>query len=115
MSKPPHIATCCNRIVAHGALCACQIAQTRQRNRRHDRTRPTASQRGYTSKWRTARDAFLAINDRCAWPGCGKPAEVVDHIQAHRGDPKLFWSRSNWQPLCTSCHNSKKQKQERNQ
>ncbi|MEO4040348.1 HNH endonuclease signature motif containing protein [Hoeflea sp. CAU 1731] len=43
---------------------------------------------------------------------CGKPAKVVDHIIPHKGDRKLFWDRSNWQPLCTPCHSSKKQRQE---
>ncbi|WP_338153338.1 hypothetical protein [Pseudophaeobacter leonis] len=31
---------------------------------------------------------------------------------AHRGDMRLFWDRSNWQPLCTSCHNRRKQQLE---
>lgn len=40
-------------------------------------------------------------------------ADVVDHIVAHRGDRSLFWDVSNWQSLCTLCHNRDKQKQER--
>jgi hypothetical protein len=28
---------------------------------------------------------------------------------------KLFWSRSNWQPLCVRCHSSVKQSRERRQ
>ncbi|MDE4173662.1 HNH endonuclease [Phaeobacter sp. PT47_59] len=43
---------------------------------------------------------------------CGAPATVVDHIKAHRGDERLFWGRTNWQPLCASCHNRHKQRQE---
>ena len=39
-------------------------------------------------------------------------AEVVDHIIPHRGDRKLFWDRSNWQSLCSRCHNGLKQRQE---
>ncbi|MGM9590559.1 MAG: HNH endonuclease signature motif containing protein, partial [Faecousia sp.] len=35
------------------------------------------------------------------------PATVVDHIIPHRGDRKLFWDESNWQPLCKDCHNRK--------
>ena len=31
-------------------------------------------------------------------------ATDVDHIIAHRGDPKLFWDQSNWRALCHSCH-----------
>ena len=34
-------------------------------------------------------------------------ATVVDHIQPHRGDTKLFWDESNWQPLCKACHDRK--------
>ncbi len=113
MSRPPHLCTACNVIVPHSTRCACQIATQRARNKRHDRTRPTASQRGYGAAWRKARDLFLKINDRCAWPGCRALATLVDHIKAHKGDMRLFWERSNWQPLCTSCHNSKKQRQER--
>lgn len=113
MSKPPHICTRCNRIVAHGARCACQVEAARARNRRHDRNRPRASQRGYGSKWRKARDLFLKVNDRCAWPGCHAPATVVDHVIPHRGDMTLFWDRANWQPLCALHHNCHKQRQER--
>nr|WP_312862137.1 HNH endonuclease [Rhizobium sp. P32RR-XVIII] len=46
-------------------------------------------------------------------PGCDSRANVVDHRAPHRGDKRLFWSRSNWQPLCTPCHSSRKQSQER--
>ncbi|MEP3674372.1 HNH endonuclease [Sulfitobacter sp.] len=113
MPRPPHICTRCNATVPHGALCACQQAAKRERNRRHDRKRPTAAQRGYNSAWRTASKAFLKINDRCAWSGCSKPSTVVDHVIPHRGNDKLFWDKSNWQPLCTRCHNSKKQRVER--
>ncbi|WP_323784771.1 HNH endonuclease signature motif containing protein [Thalassovita sp.] len=44
---------------------------------------------------------------------CGASATVVDHIKAHRGDERLFWDRTNWQPLCAPCHNRHKQRQER--
>ena len=65
-------------------------------------TRLSPRQRGYDSKWDRARRAFLAAHPFCA--ACeqrGKlhPATVVDHIEPHRGDHKLFWRRSNWQPL----------------
>lgn len=114
MTRPPHICTC-GKIVPHGTRCACQIASTRARNKRHDARRPSASARGYNHAWRKARDAFLKINDRCAWPKCGAPSTVVDHIIAHRGDDGLFWDRSNWQPLCAHCHNRHKQRVECNQ
>lgn len=39
-------------------------------------------------------------------------ATVVDHKIPHRGDSKLFWDRSNWQPLCADHHNGVKQRQD---
>jgi 5-methylcytosine-specific restriction enzyme A len=113
MSRPPHICTRCNVIVPHGKQCACQIAATRERNKRHDRRRPTASQRGYNSAWRKAREAFLKTHDRCAI--CHGQANTVDHIIPHKGDMKLFWDKTNWQPLCTACHSRHKQRLERAQ
>jgi len=35
------------------------------------------------------------------------PATVVDHIIPHRGDERLFWDETNWQPLCKQCHDKK--------
>ncbi|WP_180573084.1 HNH endonuclease signature motif containing protein [Agrobacterium vitis] len=112
MSKPPRICSC-GRVVAHGVLCECQRAQTRERNQRHDARRASARERGYDHQWRKARIEYLASHPYCAMSGCGKPASVVDHIIPHRGDKNLFWSRTNWQPLCAPCHNSIKQRQER--
>jgi 5-methylcytosine-specific restriction enzyme A len=112
MPRPPHICTC-GRTVPHGIRCACQIAATRERNARHDARRPRASARGYDHKWRKARAEYLKCNDLCRM--CASQATVVDHITPHRGDKNLFWDRTNWQPLCTSCHNRHKQQQERKQ
>ncbi|WP_112310348.1 HNH endonuclease signature motif containing protein [Pseudogemmobacter bohemicus] len=71
---------------------------------RVDAARPTARKRGYDSKWEKARLGFLGSHPTCS---CGAVATVVDHIVPHKGDKKLFWDRSNWQPLCASCHNRK--------
>ncbi len=46
---------------------------------------------------------------------CGKPANVVDHKTPHRGDMKVFWDKTNWQPLCTGCHSGRKQRAEKQQ
>lgn len=47
----------------------------------------------------------------CVWSvrkvGRLTQATVVDHIVPHRGDQKLFWDESNWQPLCKPCHDKK--------
>lgn len=76
------------------------------------------SERGYGWKWQQARAAFLARPENvlcrmCQAKGLLTPATVVDHIIPHRGDRKLFWDRSNWQPLCAACHSSTKQAQEK--
>lgn len=112
MPRPPHLCTC-GKTVPHGTHCACQIASTRERNRRHDANRPTARQRGYTRAWEDARRAHLERHPFCTHPGCTAPATVVDHVIPHRGDQALFWDRSNWQSLCAPHHNRHKQRQDR--
>jgi 5-methylcytosine-specific restriction enzyme A len=110
MSKPPFLCTC-GKAVPHGTLCACKKQATRERNRRHDANRPTARQRGYSRAWERERDLWLAHHPDCNF--CGKPATLVDHIIAHKGDQSLFWDWRNWQSLCTTCHNRHKQRLER--
>lgn len=77
--------------------------------------RESAAERGYDSRWRRAREHFLAKHPlcrACSDRGITKLAEVVDHVTPHRGDRKLFWDSSNWQPLCKHCHDSWKQRVE---
>ena len=76
--------------------------------------RPTANQRGYNYKWSKARDSFLREegNQLCACAECAErlialPANVVDHKIPHKGNNRLFWDRSNWQPMNQVCHNKK--------
>ena len=76
----------------------------------------TSADRGYGAKWREARIAYLRENPLCRYcneEGRIRAASVVDHIEPHRGDMTLFWRRSNWQPLCASCHSGRKQREER--
>lgn len=75
-----------------------------------DRARGTAHERGYGHKWRKERLVFLADHPlciHCERVGRVTAATVVDHIQPHKGDDKLFWRRSNWAALCASCHSRK--------
>lgn len=72
----------------------------------------------YGYRWERARAWFLRryplCGDRpaslpprlsvCRADGQVTPATVVDHVVPHRGDPGLFWDRTNWQALCASCH-----------
>ncbi len=66
--------------------------------------RPSAARRGYGEAWRKARAGYLASHPRCAV--CARPSTVVNHKRPHKGDQTLFWDRSNWQPLCKTCHDS---------
>lgn len=98
--------------------------------REHDGRRGSASSRGYGYAWQKARDQFLRENPLCAEHqrhGRMVAAAVVDHITPPKlrearesGDSErmaaaqqLFWSRSNWQPLCKHCHDSVKQRAEK--
>ena len=77
----------------------------------------TTAQRGYGAAWRRARLEYLQGNPWCVMcAAAGRPrvvASVVDHREPHRGDQSLFWSRSNWQSLCRTCHNTRKAQLER--
>jgi len=97
----------CGFKVAHGELCPCQ----RKRKAEADKRRPGARERGYSPEWEKEAKAFLRAHPKCV--RCGAPSAVVDHVKPHRGDMKVFWSRSNWQPLCTACHARWKQARER--
>lgn len=72
--------------------------------------RPSSRQRGYTTTWERARRMFLRRHPlcvQCQQHGHMTPAKVVDHIRPHRGSKELFWDETNWQALCTTCHNRK--------
>ena len=79
--------------------------------------RPSARQRGYTTKWDEARKSFLAKHPRCECPdhkdrADAPKADVVDHITPHKGDPALFWQRSNWMAMNRGCHSAKTARQD---
>jgi 5-methylcytosine-specific restriction enzyme A len=110
--RPPRLCSC-GKIVPAAERCACQITADRARKARHDRRRPTAARRGYNRAWREARADFLQRNPYCRHDGCGRPASIVHHVIAHKGDDRLFWDRSNWLPVCKRCHDGPLQAQER--
>lgn len=107
--RAPRICSCGHRVPA-GQRCACQERARAEADKR----RPSASARGYTARWQRESKEWLqqAQNKFCAC-GCGRLANVVDHIIPHRGDYALFWNKKNWQPMHSRCHNSRKQRQER--
>lgn len=108
--RAPRICGCGHRI-ASGSLCPCEERSAKERKARHDANRPSASARGYDGKWQRESKAYLAAHRSCV--RCGSASTLVDHIIPHKGDQRLFWSRSNWQPMCTPCHSRAKQADER--
>lgn len=78
--------------------------------RNYDKSRESASKRGYGRRWQTSSKAYLANNPfciRCLEKGIHKHATIVDHIKPHKGNKALFWDKNNWQPLCKQCHDRK--------
>lgn len=74
------------------------------------------AERGYGGKWQRERLVFLDANPLCLYcqrEGRVTAANVVDHSTPHRGDWSIFWDRKGWVPLCTHCHNSVKQREEK--
>lgn len=72
--------------------------------------RPSATKRGYGSKWQRVSKAYLRkypLCVKCLTQGKYVTATVVDHIVPHRGDHYLMWSDTNWQALCKACHDKK--------
>jgi len=74
-------------------------------------SRLSARSRGCTGKWDLAAAECKRIHPLCL--GCyaigrSEPTILVDHIEPHRGNSALFWSRSNWQPCCEWHHNTLK-------
>lgn len=76
----------------------------------HPEEKRSATARGYNARWRRESKKFLQLHplcEECLKEGKATTATVVDHIIPHRGDPELFWDRSNWQALCKKCHDRK--------
>ena len=86
-----------------------RLHQKQQKQHRPcDQWRGRADERGYDSKWKNLRNAFITENPlckHCEEQGRTTPATEVDHIKAFCGknDPlRLDWQ--NLQSLCHSCH-----------
>ncbi|ORE90148.1 HNH endonuclease [Aurantimonas sp. 22II-16-19i] len=108
--KPARLCACGYKVAAD-VLCACQTKRARERKARFDARRPSSSERGYDRAWQRASAEYRRANPTCR--RCGAPATLVDHIEPHRGNMRLFWNRANWQPLCTACHSGAKQAEEK--
>jgi 5-methylcytosine-specific restriction protein A len=102
----------CPKILTDGSTkCAAHAARPKD-------TRPSASARGYDSKWRRNSARFLKAHPVCAWPGCSKPSEHADHWPMSRRELVAAGVEhpDAWQhlrPLCASHHNSRSARERR--
>ena len=78
----------------------------RETSKASDLRRGSARERGYTSRWDKARTAYIRKHPFCVCceaQGRIHPAQLVDHIEPHKGDMDKFWDAGNWQGLCEWC------------
>jgi 5-methylcytosine-specific restriction protein A len=87
-----------------------------QARKRQDELRPSAARRGYGKDWRRRRAEYLEEHPFCVRPlaggrSCQAETTVVDHIVplAEGGAD----DEGNWQALCKTCHDSWKQRHDR--
>lgn len=75
-----------------------------------EQIRGNSNSRGYTYKWRKARERYLRHHPlcvECLKDGRAIEATDLDHKKPHKGDMVLFWDQSNWQGLCHPHHSEK--------
>lgn len=82
----------------------------------YEQNRGSARARGYNTRWQTASNTFKQRHPYCL--GCqaiGKQvkADLVDHVEPHKGSTAKFWTTSLWQPSCRWHHDVIKQQLER--
>lgn len=75
-----------------------------------EQARGSAAERGYDRRWQIYRLNFLRSTPLCVLCltiGVVTPATVVDHVQAHKGDERLFWEPSNHRAVCKPHHDAR--------
>jgi len=93
------------------------LPKREERAKLYDRNRDQQGWRRWykTARWQKLRAGQLAADPlccKCKAAGRIVPANVCDHVERHRGDEVMFWS-GPFQSLCTPCHSSEKQREER--
>lgn len=81
----------------------------------YDNRRGSSAERGYTHRWSKAARTFRSRHPLCL--GCEAAglivaAELVDHVEPHKGDSDKFWDTSKWQSSCRWHHDVVKQRLE---
>lgn len=79
--------------------------------------KPNHVRKWYNSaRWGRLRRNQLSKEPLCMCPHCkgsALPANVVDHVIAHRGNSRLFFDSKNLQSMNKECHDRYKQSQEK--
>ena len=99
----------CNKILESGKKGYCEEHKKRMKSD-YDRKRLSSYDRGYNTRWKKYRKAFLSAHPlcvRCLENNKTTAATVVDHIVPHKGNQRLFWNKENHQALCKKCHDRK--------
>lgn len=85
------------------------VSAQQHARQQHDRSRGSASARGYGTRWQKYRRWFLShpVNAICGI--CERASsEVIDHVTAVSGaDDPLFWEPENHLAMCRPCHQTK--------
>lgn len=96
MIRPCNIANCPALALDGTSRCAEHTTKDR---------RPSASRRGYDTRWRKTRAAHLLHNPTCVT--CGQPATDVDHIDGHGPHGPQGHDPANLRSLCHACHSQR--------
>lgn len=94
----------CPELIRGQPYCSKHTAQRHAEDRQR---RGSSSERGYGSRWQKYRKAYLARHPLCVMcrdEGRVGAAEVVDHVQDHKGNAALFWNPDNHRALCKRHH-----------
>jgi 5-methylcytosine-specific restriction endonuclease McrA len=103
---------CPGRATHRGRCRTHDAARTRERRQRTHHAQLLGSPR-----WQQARAVFLARPENrwcayCAQAGRQTASECIDHRDAAKADPAVFWDRSRWVPACLRCNTQKGIRQE---
>ena len=108
--KPCKVPGCKSITRRPSGFCDNHLQHEKRMRSEFDRHRLSSTMRGYGYKWQKYREAYLHAHplcEECKRRDRIEAATVVDHIQDHEGDMRLFWDVDNHQALCKSCHDRK--------
>lgn len=91
-------------------LCDVHLEEKKKQTLKADRERSKPFLHLYSTAWKKIRAHHLRSQPLCVMckkEGVFTAANVVDHIQDHKGDLGMFYDRNNLQSLCTRHHNIK--------